>query len=64
MIAVRMICKDTLEEKMMKIQESKRELSQDLVKSNASLFTALDKNDLLALVAQGVTLSPSKGVST
>lgn len=49
-IAVRMICKDTLEEKMMKIQESKRELSHDLVKTNTSLFSTLDKNELLGLL--------------
>jgi SNF2 family DNA or RNA helicase len=49
-IAIRMICKDTLEEKMMKIQASKKELSQDLVKSNSSLLSALDKGDLLNLL--------------
>jgi SNF2 family DNA or RNA helicase len=49
-VAVRLICPDTVEEKIMKIQESKRDLANDLVKTDASILKSLSKNDLLELL--------------
>jgi SNF2 family DNA or RNA helicase len=49
-IAIRMICKDTLEEKMMLMQESKRELSQNLVRADAGPAGSLTKEELLSLL--------------
>lgn len=48
-VAVRLICPDTIEEKIMKLQEHKRELVNDLIQTDASLFRSLSKNDLLGL---------------
>lgn len=48
-IAVRLICPDTIEEKIMKLQSSKKELVKDLIKTDASIFKSLSKKDLLAL---------------
>lgn len=49
-VAVRLICPDTVEEKIMKMQESKRDLANDLVKTDASILKSLSKNDLLDLI--------------
>ncbi|WP_158799942.1 DEAD/DEAH box helicase [Pedobacter sp. L105] len=48
-VAVRLICPDTIEEKIMKLQEHKKELVNDLIQTDASLFRSLSKNDLLGL---------------
>ena len=45
-IAVRLISPDTVEEKMMKMQESKKELVQDLIKTDGGILKALSKKDL------------------
>ncbi|TLV02676.1 DEAD/DEAH box helicase [Dyadobacter luticola] len=50
-IAVRLICPDTIEEKMMELQESKKDLANDLVKTDTSILKSLTRSDLLALVS-------------
>ncbi|TQM51065.1 SNF2 family DNA or RNA helicase [Arcticibacter tournemirensis] len=49
-VAVRMICPGTVEEKMMTMQESKRELVQNLIKTDTSFLNSLSKADLLKLL--------------
>ncbi|MBC3538763.1 SNF2-related protein [Rufibacter sediminis] len=49
-VAVRLICPNTVEEKMQKLQASKKELVQDLVKTDGGLLKAMSKQDLLALL--------------
>ncbi|MGF1923821.1 MAG: SNF2-related protein [Bacteroidia bacterium] len=49
-IAVRLICPDTIEEKIMLMQESKKEVASELIKIDSSIFKALTKSDLLALI--------------
>jgi len=48
-MAVRLICPDTIEEKIMKLQAAKKELVSDLIKTDASILKQLTKKDLLAL---------------
>jgi SNF2 family DNA or RNA helicase len=50
-VAVRLICPDTIEEKIMKLQDVKRDLSEDLVKPDSSISKILKKEDLLRLVS-------------
>lgn len=52
-VAVRLICPDTVEDKMMKLQQTKKELASDLVKTDASVFKSLSKDDLLGLFGGG-----------
>jgi SNF2 family DNA or RNA helicase len=49
-IAVRLICPDTIEEKIMGLQASKKDLADDLVKTDTSILKSLSKKDLLALM--------------
>ena len=49
-VAVRLICPDTVEEKIMKMQDSKRDLANDIVKTDASILKSLSKGDLLGLL--------------
>ncbi|MEP6613865.1 MAG: DEAD/DEAH box helicase, partial [Mucilaginibacter sp.] len=49
-VAVRLICPATVEEKIMLLQEAKTDLANDLIKTDASFFNSLNKNDLLGLV--------------
>ncbi|MBE9464395.1 DEAD/DEAH box helicase [Dyadobacter subterraneus] len=49
-VAVRLICPDTIEEKIMKMQDSKRDLANDLVKTDVSILKSLSKSDLLELL--------------
>ncbi|MDO9374221.1 MAG: SNF2-related protein [Ferruginibacter sp.] len=49
-VAVRLICPGTLEEKMMKLQATKTERINDLIKTDLSVMKQLKKEDLLALV--------------
>jgi len=49
-IAVRLICPDTIEEKIMRLQESKKDLADDLVKTDVSILKSLSKHDLMELV--------------
>lgn len=50
-IAVRLICPGTIEEKILELQESKKGLADDLVKTDASVLKSLTRNDLLSLVS-------------
>ncbi|SOD12375.1 DEAD/DEAH box helicase [Pedobacter xixiisoli] len=49
-MAVRLICPDTIEEKIMLMQEKKKELVTDLIKTETSIFKSLSKDDLLRLI--------------
>lgn len=49
-IAVRLICPQTVEEKMIQLQEIKKTLADDLIKTGASLLPALSKDELLRLL--------------
>lgn len=49
-VAVRLICPDTIEEKIMKLQTTKRELVDDLIKTEVSIYKTLSKKDLLGLL--------------
>jgi SNF2 family DNA or RNA helicase len=50
-VAVRLICPDTIEEKIIKLQDVKRDLSEDLIKADSSILKVLRKRDLLGLVS-------------
>ncbi len=49
-VAVRLICPNTLEEKIMRLQESKKDLVGDLIKTDTLMLKTFTKDDLLALV--------------
>ncbi|MGN6397477.1 MAG: DEAD/DEAH box helicase [Mucilaginibacter sp.] len=49
-VAVRLICPATVEEKIMLMQETKRDLANDLIKTDGAFFGSLSKNDLLGLL--------------
>ncbi|RZK57273.1 MAG: DEAD/DEAH box helicase, partial [Pedobacter sp.] len=49
-MAVRLICPDTIEEKIMLMQETKKDLASDLIKTEESIFKSLTKKDLLELI--------------
>jgi SNF2 family DNA or RNA helicase len=49
-MAIRLICPDTIEEKIMLMQEKKRDLAADLIKTDNSIFKSLSKKDLLNLI--------------
>ena len=49
-VAVRLICPATVEEKIMLLQEAKTDLANDLIKTDTSFLNSLTKNDLLGLV--------------
>ena len=49
-MAVRLICPDTIEEKIMLMQQKKRDLVTDLIKTDSSVFKSLSKQDLLDLI--------------
>ncbi|KIO78118.1 DNA helicase [Pedobacter lusitanus] len=48
-VAIRLICPDTIEEKIMKLQETKRGLVSDIIKTDTSLLKSLSKSDLIEL---------------
>ena len=50
-IAVRLICPDTIEEKIMKLQKSKTKLANDLIKTDGTVFKSLTKDDLLGMLS-------------
>jgi SNF2 family DNA or RNA helicase len=50
-VAVRLICPNTVEEKMMALQETKKELAGTLISSDVSVFKSLTKTDLLNLLS-------------
>lgn len=49
-IAVRLICPGTVEEKMMTMQANKKTLADELIKTGTSLLPSLSKDDLLQLL--------------
>ncbi|MFA6087775.1 DEAD/DEAH box helicase [Mucilaginibacter sp.] len=49
-VAVRLICPDTVEEKIMLMQDSKKELVNNLIKTDASFLQSLSKTDLLNML--------------
>ena len=49
-MAVRLICPDTIEEKIMLMQANKKDLASDLIKTEESIFKTLTKKDLLELI--------------
>jgi hypothetical protein len=48
-VAVRLICPDTIEEKIMKLQESKKALVNELIKTDTSILKSLSRESLLSL---------------
>ncbi len=50
-MAVRLICPDTIEEKIMKLQATKKDLVKDLIQTDGSLFKNLTKKELLSLLS-------------
>lgn len=50
-IAIRLICTDTVEEKIMQMQQTKQSLADDLIKTGNALVPALSKNELLQLLS-------------
>ncbi|QNR85444.1 DEAD/DEAH box helicase family protein [Pedobacter riviphilus] len=50
-MAVRLICPDTIEEKIMKLQTTKKDLVKDLIQTDGSLFKNLTKKELLGLLS-------------
>ncbi|KQM72592.1 DNA helicase [Pedobacter sp. Leaf216] len=50
-MAVRLICPDTIEEKIMKLQATKKDLVKDLIQTDGSLFKHLTKKELLGLLS-------------
>ena len=49
-VAVRLICPDTVEEKIQHLQRGKQELAQDLIRTDAALLKSFTPQELLALV--------------
>ncbi|GAB4041055.1 DEAD/DEAH box helicase [Spirosoma jeollabukense] len=49
-VAVRLICPDTIEEKILELQASKRELADNLIRTDTSILKSLSKADLLNLL--------------
>jgi len=49
-MAVRLICSDTIEEKIVKLQATKRALSNDLLKPAAAFFTSITKAEWLSML--------------
>ncbi|MES2829322.1 MAG: SNF2-related protein [Bacteroidota bacterium] len=49
-VAVRLICPDTIEEKIMRMQDAKKTIANDLIRTEESIFKTLTKNDLLDLL--------------
>ncbi len=50
-MAIRLICPDTVEEKIMKLQETKKELAGELISEDSSFFQSLSKEGLLQLLS-------------
>lgn len=50
-MAVRLICPDTVEEKIMKLQATKKDLVKDLIQTDGSIFKNLTKKELLGLLS-------------
>lgn len=51
-VAVRLICSNTIEEKIMNLQKKKKQLAQDLVRTDASFFQSLSKDELMGMLKE------------
>ena len=49
-IAIRLICPNTIEEKIMKLQASKNKLVSDLIQTEDDVFRSLTKEDLIEML--------------
>jgi SNF2 family DNA or RNA helicase len=49
--AYRLICKDTVEEKIVKLQESKRQLAESIISADNSVLRSLTSEDLQLLLS-------------
>ncbi len=49
-VAVRLICPQTIEEKIMKMQAAKSKLVTDLIRTEDDVFRSLSKQDLLSML--------------
>ncbi|MEB0262068.1 hypothetical protein, partial [Mucilaginibacter sp. 10I4] len=49
-VAVRLICPNTVEEKIMEMQVAKQQLVKDLIKTDTSFLQSFSKADLLGLL--------------
>lgn len=47
--AYKLICKDSIEEKILKLQERKKEISTEIIRTDENAFKSLSKDDLLDL---------------
>ena len=47
--AYRLICKDTIEEKIVQLQQKKKKLASDLIQTDENVFKALSKDELMSL---------------
>ena len=52
-IAVRMICTNTVEEKILALQKKKKELAQNLLTTDGKKLLGLSKQDLMDLLKSG-----------
>ncbi len=52
-IAVRLICPDTVEEKIMRLQASKLKLGNDLIQTDAGVLKSLSRGDLMEMLRGG-----------
>lgn len=50
-VAVRLITPGTIEEKIMALQENKRELAEDIIKTDVNILKSLSQEDLLGLLS-------------
>lgn len=48
-IAYRMICKDSVEEKIMKLQEHKKAVASDIITTDENVLKQLGKEDIMEL---------------
>nr|WP_255563501.1 DEAD/DEAH box helicase [Mucilaginibacter rivuli] len=49
-VAVRLICPDTIEDKMVHLQQNKKELANTLIHTDTSIFKSLTRDDLLGML--------------
>lgn len=47
--AYRMICKNTIEEKIMNYQDSKKEIAENIIQTDESIIKKINKNDIISL---------------
>jgi len=47
--AYKLICKDTVEEKIVQLQKRKKKIASDIIKTDDAVFKSLNKEDLMAL---------------